>query len=123
MKQVLVIDDSEVNLLLVKSALEETEVNVFIESSSLKAMSVIRKIHPDLIVLDLMMPHVDGFQILEKLQQDTALSSIPVLVISARQDEEAVHRAMQLGAAGYIKKPIDLTMVTNQIITALKHSA
>jgi len=115
-KSIIIIDDSEVNLLLLNSIFEsDRNLKVFLEKESTRAMELIRKEIPELIVLDLMMPKVDGFQILEQLQADAALRNIPVLIISARQDAATIKRTMAYNVIGYIKKPINLSEIEYKI--------
>jgi CheY-like chemotaxis protein len=116
MKKVLIIDDSEVNLYLINAIFEESEeVEVILESNSKKALQSVRRSMPDLIILDLMMPYVDGFQILYQLKTDPSLSEIPVMVISARHDEEAIQQTSDYGVVDYIKKPINLKDIEQRI--------
>ena len=116
MNKILVIDDSEVNLYLVQTIFEkDNEVQVEIESDSTKALLRIQHEMPDVIVLDLMMPHVDGFQLLKELKSDPELREIPILIISARFDNKTYNRAMGYGVQGYIKKPIQMHDVEEQI--------
>ena len=116
MNSVLIIDDSEVSLYLVKSVFEDdSDICIEIENNSKQAMSSIKKMKPDLILLDLMMPHIDGFEILVKLKADLELSKIPIIVISARQDKEATQMAFEYGAIDYITKPIDIKEIKTKI--------
>lgn len=116
MKKIIVIDDSEVNLYLVKSLFEdEKNVQVDVETDSREAFKSIQKEPPDLIILDLMMPFLDGFQFLFKLKTVDSLSRIPVIVISARQDSEAINLAYEYGATDYIQKPLKLEEVKLKI--------
>jgi len=115
-KKVLIVDDSEVNLILVKSVFEnDPEAEVFIESNSKKGMQKIRDLKPDVLVLDLMMPELDGFKILDTMKNDVELQHIPVLVISAKYDGETIKRVKGYGAVDYIKKPILLDQVEYKI--------
>ncbi|MCG8701372.1 MAG: response regulator [Bacteroidales bacterium] len=119
--KVLVIDDSEVNLFLIKSIFEDqTDIKISIENNSRKAMKNIKEKQPDLILLDLMMPHVDGYQILEELNEDEKLKSIPVIVISAKSDRDSVAKAFEYNIVDYIKKPIVLPDIENKIRMALQ---
>ncbi len=89
MKRILVIDDSEANLLLINSIFEDDpEIEVAVESNSSRAINTARKKNPDLILLDLMMPNIDGFQILGEMKKDSNLGKIPVMIVSARLDSE-----------------------------------
>jgi len=116
MKKVLIIDDSETSLYLIKSVFEnDREIDVDIENNSTHALSSIKNKKPDLILLDLMMPHVDGFQILLQLKADVDFSKIPIIVLSARQDKEAINMAFEYGAVDYIQKPIKINEIKTKI--------
>lgn len=116
MKKLLIIDDSEVNLYLIKSIFQDDpDVDVTIESNSRQALPLIRKSLPDALVLDLMMPHIDGFKILELIKSEPGTSNIPVMIITARQDAEAEHEVSQYGVEAYIKKPINLKEIEYQL--------
>ena len=116
MKRVLIIDDCEANLYLIKSVYEDDrEITIDIENNSKKALLSIKNKRPDMILLDLMMPHIDGFQILLKLKADIELCKIPIIVISARQDKEAIEMAFEYGAIDYIKKPVDIKEIKKKI--------
>ena len=108
MKNLLVIDDSEINLYLVEAIFsDDPDINVVLIWDSRKALEKIKQIQPEMILLDLMMPHIDGYQILYQMKTDPDLSDIPVVILSARHDDESVKKAMEYGAADYIKKPIN----------------
>jgi len=116
MKKIFVIDDSEVSLFLIKAIFEdEPDINIAIESNSRKALSFIREGNPDLLVLDLMMPHIDGIQILQEIRSDSRIGKIPILIISASHDAEIIKKAIELGIQGYIRKPIEMKEVEEKI--------
>jgi CheY-like chemotaxis protein len=120
MKRILVIDDSEANLLLINSIFEDDpDIEVVVESNSSKALNVVRKKYPDLILLDLMMPHIDGFQILDEIRRDTTLGKIPVMIVSARLDQEAKKMAKNYVVNDYIEKPLDLDLIEKKIYKVL----
>lgn len=70
---------------------------------------------PDLILLDIMMPELDGFETLQKLKEFASYSKIPVIIISARNQKEDVLKALKLGAKDFIVKPFDMVSVINKI--------
>lgn len=78
----------------------ETEVAV----NGIEAMEKMRATHPDMLILDIIMPLKDGFEVLTEMSQDPALKSIPVLVFSTLGQEKDMKRAMELGARGYVNK-------------------
>lgn len=70
---------------------------------------------PDLILLDIMMPEMDGFETLERLKEISSYTKIPVIIISARNQKEDVLKALKLGAKDFIVKPFDMVNVINKI--------
>ena len=116
MKRVLVVDDSEVNLFLISSIFENVpDIHIHILNDSKQTLSVLREGTVDLLILDLMMPYVDGFQLLEQIKADSTLSHIPIFVISARYDKEAYDIVSQYKVEDYIKKPINLDEIELKI--------
>lgn len=116
MNKVLVIDDSLANLFLIQSAFDsDCEVSLFIESESVLAQGTIRRIMPDLILLDLMMPNMDGFQLLEAIKADNETLSIPIIIVSAHLDNQTIRRAMDAGAVDFIPKPLDLSLIRQKV--------
>jgi len=119
--KILVVDDdvSITELLKVLLTLEGHQPTVVNESP--QAMDVANSLHPDLITLDLMMPGLTGFELCELLQKDPKLSSIPIIIVSARDDPESMARARQAGAKAYITKPFtadDLMQKIKELTTA-----
>ena len=108
-KTILIIDDSETSTLLVKSIFEEYEhFKVEILLSSLNAVQKIKEINPDLILLDVMMPDVDGITLLKQIKNDDSVKHIPVIIVSALDNMADVQNAKKHGAEEYVRKPIGL---------------
>lgn len=70
---------------------------------------------PDLIILDLMMPDIEGFEVCAKVRAHPRYSHLPIIIVSARSDAEAIERAHRLGANGYLIKPINLAQLMSEI--------
>lgn len=121
-RRILVIDDEEANLLLLASLLErEGYRNVRCVTDSTKALAVFADYAPDLILLDLMMPDVDGFQLLEAFKRhDRADTFLPVLVLTADTTLQARRRALALGANDFVSKPFDLVEIGLRISNLLE---
>ena len=120
--KILMIDDEPVNLILLEQVLREkgyTRLRAVNDSRT--AIAVLAEFQPDLILLDLMMPHVDGFAILEALrdgqENDTFL---PVLVLTADASEKTKLRALAAGATDFLHKPFDRTEVLLRIRNLLQ---
>jgi CheY-like chemotaxis protein len=107
-KKLLVIDDSETNLMLFDSMFEnDNRVEVLLRDNGKDIENYCLEHMPDLILLDLMMPEVHGFQVLERLQAHPGLKHIPVIIISALESPEDIKKGIELGALDYLVKPVD----------------
>jgi DNA-binding response OmpR family regulator len=119
-KKVLIIDDSFSCLLLLQSLLEENQnLIVQVENDSTKALNRIADIKPNVIILDLMMPDIDGFQILNQIKTSQELKDIPIIILSALQDHKTKIKATTLGAIDFMEKPVNFDEVTKKIATYL----
>jgi len=101
--KILLVDDDKDILDLLKYNLEREGYEVASEKNSLHAVEKAYEFHPDLIILDIMMPKITGFDILQRLQEKPETQQIPVIICSIIDREEA---ALEAGAAAYIKKPV-----------------
>lgn len=119
-KKLLVIDDSETNLLLFESMFErEPRVEVLLKSNGREIINYCIENKPDLILLDLLMPEIDGFEILELLQSHPELKKTPIIIASALDGQGEIKRAIEMGANDYIIKPIDFEENTFLIMKTL----
>ncbi len=115
--KIFVVEDQVVNQMLVENLLVDKGYDVRIFPKATEALSAILVSKPDLIVLDLMMPEMDGFAFLEQLR---AFTQIPVLVVTARMDVESMNRAVKLGANDYMMKPFHTYDFTNKVSRLLQ---
>ena len=120
---ILVVDDSTTNIVLLEAILEENGYKIDSAVSVKEALQCIDKKIPDLILLDLLMPKVSGFEFLETLRADERTRLIPVMVISAITDEDSINRILRLGAVDFIKKPIDIQYLVEQVDRTLNLSS
>ena len=118
---VLMIDDEEDILWTVKKSLEVMG-NYTVETvqDGKKGLAMARKVRPDLILLDITMPRMDGFEVLKILKNDSATAKIPVIMFSAREDEEAKIEASQLYDEDYIVKGVEMPLLKQKIEDVLK---
>ena len=87
------------------------------------ALALAYKEHPDLIILDLGLPAGDGFVVLKRLQKDDKLSTIPVIVLTARDPQSSERRALQAGASAFFQTPVDNAQLLDVIRASLSHAA
>ena len=120
MKKILIIDDEEEFLEFVKANLElRGDYRVFTAANGEKGMALAEKRKPDLVLLDIIMPVVDGFEVLKRLRACENTKSIPVIMLTARSDDEAMLKALELHDDGYIIKPLKIEELEEKVEKAL----
>jgi DNA-binding response OmpR family regulator len=115
--KVLLVEDSKAVQQIYKNKLTLEQFQVITADNGMEAIKVLSTEKPDVILLDLMMPVMDGYKVLQVVKSDANLSKIPVLVFSAKGQPEEVEKALNLGAAGYIVKA---TTKINEVIEKIK---
>ena len=116
---VLVVDDTPENLLVLGEILQP-EFRVRVANGGARALAVARtRPHPDLILLDVMMPELDGYAVLERLRADPATAHVPVIFVTALDAVEDEERGLALGAVDYITKPVRAAIVRARVRTQL----
>lgn len=113
--KILAVDDSNTNIVLLQGILHDEGYQIITATDGKEALRLIEKDPPDLVLLDLMMPKIDGFKFMEELQKKQQYKEIPVLVVSARTEDENIEKAKALGAAGFIKKPLKIQSFIDKI--------
>ncbi len=113
---ILLIDDEEDYCRLIKMHLEGvSDYEFYFATTGDEGIKLSRELRPDVILLDIMMPGMNGFEVLEKLKKDAETIKIPVIMLSARDDEKAKLKAAQLYDESYITKPIDVHILKEKI--------
>lgn len=121
MHTVLIVDDQPENLAILGELLE-THYRVKIANSGQRALhAAVSEPRPDLILLDVMMPDMDGYQLLARLQENPLTRQIPVIFVTAKDRAEDEERGLELGAADYITKPIKPVVVLARVRTQLEN--
>lgn len=114
-KTVMLVDDTPANIKLLVSALKE-DYKTKVALCGEKALDiVVLNPQPDLILLDIMMPGMDGFEVCKRLKSNDSTKNIPVIFLSGKADEETKSKCLELGAVDLIMKPIDLTEVISLV--------
>ncbi|HLO49756.1 MAG TPA: adenylate/guanylate cyclase domain-containing protein [Kamptonema sp.] len=117
---VLVVDDNEVNRDLLARRLQRQGHRVSVAEDGILALEMMRS-HPfDLVLLDIMMPQMNGYQVLENLKADEKLRYIPVIMISAVDDIDSIVRCIELGAEDYLSKPFNPVLLKARISACLE---
>lgn len=114
----LAIDDDPQSLIVLSKTLT-TEYEVLLAKSSERGLALARSACPDLIILDILMPEMDGFQVLSELKSHPATATIPVIFLTSRSSVEDERMGLLLGAADYIAKPISPPVVLARVATQL----
>ena len=112
-KTVLVVDDSNDNLVLVSLAMQDRGYRVVTASNGEEAVASARLARPDLILMDIAMPHLDGLEATRRIRDEEGLSNIPVIALTAFDTEGFRRAAHDAGFSGYLTKPIDFERLFN----------
>ncbi len=120
--KILIIDDTPTNIQLLGEALEQNYI-VQIATSGVKGLQLAQKTPPDLILLDIMMPGMDGNEVCTRLKQDDNLKHIPIIFITALSDMETEIQSLALGAADFLHKPINISIARLRINNILEREA
>lgn len=116
---IMIVDDTEMNIIILVDALKE-DYNLIIASKGLEAIEILKEEKPDLILLDIMMPKMNGYEVLNKFKQNPMLEYIPVILLSAITDCDFKTKGFSLGAVDYITKPFEIVEVKARIKTQLR---
>ena len=114
MKTIFIVDDSDTNLAKAEEALED-HFRVVTIPSAVKMFSFLEKIMPDLILLDIEMPEMGGFEALEKLKSNNSWSGIPVVFLTGTTDASIEERSSKLGALGIVTKPFSASALLDRV--------
>lgn len=117
---ILVVDDQPINVQLLKRKLEREGIRVTTAYNGIEALKSVAAEKPDLILLDVMMPDMDGIEVCQRLQANEETRSIPVIFITARTSKEGKLEGLGVGAVDYITKPIDLDETVARVQTQLR---
>ena len=120
--RILVVDDDQNIVLLGSHIVSALGMIPLVAFDGVQALDKARKLRPDLILLDINMPVMDGFEVIEALKADASTNLIPIIVFSARKREEDKVRALQLGADDYVTKPFSITELSARIERLLKRT-
>ena len=121
--KILAVDDNRDNLISLKALVREAfpDASIFMASDGEKGIELAIAQDPDLILLDIVMPGMDGFEVCQKLKADSTLSDIPVVFVTAiKGEKESRIRALEAGAEAFLAKPLDETELTAQIRAMIK---
>jgi DNA-binding response OmpR family regulator len=113
--KVLIVDDEPNNVDFLEQALEDSGYQLITATNGQEALDKIQSEQPDLILLDLMMPILDGFAVLAEVKADQVLRDIPVIIISAEHDSKSVVKGIKQGAEDYLTKPVNADILVKKV--------
>lgn len=102
---ILIVDDVPTNVMLVQAILKKEGYSLLTAENGAKALQIAQEKHPNLILLDIMMPEMDGYEVLQRLKSNPDTNDIPVIIMSALNDMPSIVKGYQLGATEYVTKP------------------
>jgi len=115
---ILLVDDNSKNLQILGSLLEGTYITA-VATNGIGALQFVKKRHPDLILLDIMMPHMDGYEVCERLKSDPATKDIPVIFLTAKIEAANIVKGFNIGAVDYVSKPFNTAELLARVRTHL----
>lgn len=117
---VLAVDDIPLNLLLVQKMLSKFNFRIRTATNGREALETVAQDRPHLILLDLMMPEIDGYEVLRRLKADPETADIRVIILSALNSNEDIVKGFDLGANDFLTKPISMEKLLNVVATQFK---
>jgi two-component system cell cycle response regulator len=116
---ILVVDDNRLNRIKLAHSLQQEGHTSAMAENGRQALEMLAAQPFDVVLLDLVMPELDGFQTLEQMKRDSRLRDIPVIVISALDDMESILRCIEMGATDYLPKPFDVALLRARLNASL----
>lgn len=120
---VLVVDDVPLNILLIKKMLSQYTFEIRTATGGQQALDAIAQKKPNLVLLDLMMPGIDGFEVIRRVRADEKTKDLPIIIISALNSEQDISKGFQLGANDFINKPIIMEKLLSSVSTQINLQA
>ena len=119
-KKILIVDDDKINRSIFSRRLQQRGLEVFQRENGHQALDFVRSQHVDLILLDLLMPGMNGIEALEKIKLVDGYANIPILIISGLDDPRSIVMCLRRGATDYLSKPVELSVLEIKISSALE---
>jgi DNA-binding response OmpR family regulator len=115
MKKILIVDDEPNIVMTLEYTFKKSNYEVFIARDGQEALDILKTNYPDVIILDIMMPMVDGFATLEQIRKDENLQHTKVMFLSAKNKESDIEKGLALGADAYMTKPFSIKKVVEKV--------
>jgi two-component system alkaline phosphatase synthesis response regulator PhoP len=117
---VLVVDDNKQNLELLLAYLEDVDCRTIAATSGVEAINIVGRTPPDLILLDVMMPKMSGFEVCKRLKSDAKTADIPIIMVTALNELGDIERAINCGTDDFLSKPVNKWELITRVRTMLK---
>jgi len=117
---VLVVDDNEQNLELILAYLEDVDCQTISATSGIEALDIVRKKLPDLVLLDVMMPKISGFEVCRRMKDDPQTTDIPIIMVTALNELADIEKAINSGTDDFLSKPVNKWELITRVKTMLK---
>jgi DNA-binding response OmpR family regulator len=115
MRKILIVDDEPNIVMSLEYTFKKNNFEVYIARDGQEALDILKKQLPDIIILDVMMPMVDGFATLEQIKKDDRLQNCKVIFLSAKNKEKDIEKGLALGADCYVVKPFSVKKLVEQV--------
>ncbi len=122
-EKILIVDDSQDNREVLRAVLEHHDYEVLSAESGEEAIRLAKELSPDLLLMDVIMPGMDGITTCRKLHTDEKTQGIPVIMLTAKNEPEDLQRGLEAGAVDYVKKPFLMAELLARVKTALRLKA
>lgn len=119
MKKILIVDDEPNIVMSLEYTFKKNSFEVFIARDGQEALDILQSNLPDVIILDVMMPYVDGFETIERIKQNPKLNHCKIIFLSAKNKDSDIEKGLSLGADAYLTKPFSIKKVVDQVFELL----
>lgn len=121
-KKILIVDDEPNIVMSLEYAFKKKDFGVFIARDGTEALDIAERERPNIILLDIMMPQMDGYETLKRIRENKELVDTKVVFLSAKSKEKDIEKGMQMGADGYMTKPFSIKKVISDVEEMIKKS-
>ena len=117
---ILVVDDNQQNLELIRAYLDDFDCDTVAARDGVEALDIVAKDKPDLVLLDVMMPKMSGFEVCRRLKNDSDTETIPIIMVTALNEFGDIERGIDSGADDFVSKPVNRLELLTRVRTMLK---
>jgi two-component system, OmpR family, alkaline phosphatase synthesis response regulator PhoP len=118
--RILVVDDNQANAELLKANLVNPDWEIAIASSGTQALAEVARAEPDIILLDIMMPDISGYEVCRRIKTDGRLRDVPIIMVTALTEVEDVEKAVEAGTDDFLSKPVNRVELITRVKSLLK---